>query len=124
MQRGKLFLLFGDGSLTACKPISDGDLAEYLADCLEDPRRWNRVLPIGGPGEVIAPRHRTVPCRQGGPGADRRYYATESMLLLNPDTGRYDAAATPTTGTETLFDYHKAVQAGVTTPERGDHAVF
>ena len=50
VKRGKPFLVFGDGTLTACKPISDGDLADYLADCLTDDRRWNRVLPIGGPG--------------------------------------------------------------------------
>ena len=56
VKRGKSFLVFGDGALTACKPISDGDLADYLADCLEDDRHWNRVLPIGGPGEAITPR--------------------------------------------------------------------
>ena len=55
VKRGKPFLVFGDGALTACKPISDDDLADYLADCLEDDRRWNRVLPIGGPGEAITP---------------------------------------------------------------------
>ncbi len=26
------------------------------ADGLQDDRRWNRVLPIGGPGEAITPR--------------------------------------------------------------------
>ncbi len=56
VKAGKPFLLFGDGSLTACKPISDEDLAEYLADCLHDPRLHNRVLPIGGPGPAITPR--------------------------------------------------------------------
>ena len=35
-----------------------------------------------------------------------RYYATESMLVLDPATGRYEADATPSTGTETLFDYY------------------
>jgi len=53
---GKPFLVFGDGSLTACKPIGDQDLAAYLADCLEDPSRWNRVLPVGGPGPARTPR--------------------------------------------------------------------
>lgn len=53
---GKPFLLLGDGTLTACKPISDGDLAEYLTGCLTDPERRGRVLPIGGPGEAITPR--------------------------------------------------------------------
>jgi divinyl chlorophyllide a 8-vinyl-reductase len=53
-----------------------------------------------------------------------RYYATESMLLLNPETGRYDAAATPSTGTETLFDFYADLVRGAVAPERGDHAVF
>ena len=56
VKRGKPFVMFGDGTLTACKPISDGDLADYLATCLDDVTRHNRVLPIGGPGEAITPR--------------------------------------------------------------------
>lgn len=56
MQRGRPFLVFGDGTLTACKPISDDDLADYIAGCLEDEGRWNRSLAIGGPGEAITPR--------------------------------------------------------------------
>lgn len=35
-----------------------------------------------------------------------RSYPTESMPVLNPATGRYDADATPPAGTETLFDFH------------------
>ena len=160
VKRGRPFLLFGDGTLTACKPISDGDLADYLAGCLEDNRRWNRVLPIGGPGEAITPRQQgealfavlgrkprfrhvpvalldviigalSVAARLAPSLADKaelarigRYYATESMLVLNPETGRYDAAATPSTGTETLFDFYKTLVAGGAAPERGDHAVF
>ena len=53
-----------------------------------------------------------------------RYYATESMLVLDPETGQYDAASTPSSGTETLFDYYRSVIAGDAVPERGDHAVF
>jgi divinyl chlorophyllide a 8-vinyl-reductase len=160
VKRGRPFLMFRDGTLTACKPISDGDLADYLADCLEDNRLWNRVLPIGGPGEAITPRQqgealfavlgrkprfRHVPvalldgiiaalsmaARVAPSLADKaelarigRYYATESMLVLNPETGRYDAAATPSTGTETLFDFYRALVSGGAAPERGDHAVF
>jgi divinyl chlorophyllide a 8-vinyl-reductase len=56
VRRGKPFLLFGDGKLTACKPISDADLGRYLADCLVDENRHNRILPIGGPGDAITPR--------------------------------------------------------------------
>jgi divinyl chlorophyllide a 8-vinyl-reductase len=160
VRRGKPFLVFGDGTLTSCKPISDGDLAIYLADCLHDERRMNRVLPIGGPGRAITPREqgeflfgllrrpprfRRVPLAMmdgivnllGAVGrvvpsaADKaefarigRYYATESMLVLNPETGRYDADATPGTGNETLFDYYTSVFAGAAAVERGDHAVF
>ncbi|WP_291829996.1 NAD(P)H-binding protein [Bosea sp. (in: a-proteobacteria)] len=160
VRAGKPFLLFGDGTLTACKPISDGDLADFIAGCLDDASRWNRILPIGGPGEAITPRQqgealfallgrpprfRQVPVALldaiiGGlslAGAllpslaakaelarIGRYYATESMLVLDPRTGRYDAAATPSTGTETLFDFYRAVLGGAAAPERGDHAVF
>ena len=160
VRQGKPFLVFGDGKRTACKPISDGDLAAYLADCLDDDRRWNRVLPIGGPGPAITPlqqgerlfalldlppRFRHVPVRMldviiAGLGAAGRivpalaekaelarigrYYATESMLVLDPATGRYDADATPSTGSEMLFDFYAALASGAVAPERGDHAVF
>jgi divinyl chlorophyllide a 8-vinyl-reductase len=53
-----------------------------------------------------------------------RYYATESMLVLDPRTGLYDAEATPSTGSETLFDFYRSVLAGGASPERGDHAIF
>ncbi|KQP18496.1 epimerase [Pseudorhodoferax sp. Leaf267] len=56
VRRGQPYLVFGDGRLTACKPISDADLADYLVGCLHDASRWNRVLPIGGPGAAITPR--------------------------------------------------------------------
>jgi divinyl chlorophyllide a 8-vinyl-reductase len=56
VQQGKPFLVFGDGTLTACKPISDDDLGTYLAGCLNDSSRHRRILPIGGPGPAITPR--------------------------------------------------------------------
>lgn len=55
VRKGKSFLLFGDGQLTACKPISDQDLGNYLAQCVSDPALHNRILPIGGPGPAITP---------------------------------------------------------------------
>jgi divinyl chlorophyllide a 8-vinyl-reductase len=160
VKRGKPFLVFGDGTLTACKPISDDDLGDYLAGCLDDASRCNRVLPIGGPGPAITPRQqgehlfallgrpprfRQVPVGLldaivgvlGAAGrvlpraAEKaelarigRYYATESMLVLDPLTGRYDADATPSTGSQTLFDYYARLVSGDAMPERGDHAVF
>jgi divinyl chlorophyllide a 8-vinyl-reductase len=160
VKQGKPFLVFGDGTLTACKPISDDDLGDYLATCLHDPSRHNRVLPIGGPGDAITPRQqgeqlfallgrpprfrqmpvalldliigvlatagRLVPALAAKAELARiaRYYATESMLVLDPLTGRYDAAATPSTGSQTLFDFYAGLVRGQAAPERGDHAVF
>ncbi len=157
---GKPFLVFGDGTLTACKPLSDADLADYLADCLDRADRRNRVLPIGGPGNAITPRQqgehlfallgrepkfkhvpvalldvivktlaltgRVLPAAAAKAELARigRYYATESMLVLNPDTGRYDADATPSTGSQTLFAHYADLLQGRATNERGDHAVF
>ena len=160
VMRGQPYLLFGDGRLTACKPISDADLAAYLAGCLDDPSRHDRVLPIGGPGAAITPREqgehlfallgraprfrqvpvglldviigvlatagRVVPALAAKAELARigRYYATESMLVHDPATGHCDAAATPSTGTETLFDFYAGLVSGAVAPERGDHAVF
>ncbi len=56
VQKGRPYLIFGDGTLTACKPISDQDLAKYLANCLDDQRLQNAILPIGGPGPAMTPR--------------------------------------------------------------------
>ncbi len=52
---GKPFMVFGNGELTRCKPISDNDLAVYLVDCLNDSSRWSQTLVIGGPGPAISP---------------------------------------------------------------------
>jgi divinyl chlorophyllide a 8-vinyl-reductase len=160
VKKGKPFLLFGDGRLTACKPISDDDLGDFIASCIDDQQRHNRILPIGGPGAAITPkeqgeklfallgkevRFKQVPVALldaiifilSGLGrlipslADKaelarigRYYATESMLVWDAQKGVYDAAATPSTGEETLFDYYAELIAGTAELERGDHAVF
>ena len=161
VKRGKPFLVFGDGALTACKPISEADLARFLADCLDDPAKRNAVLPIGGPGPAITPkqqgailfdllgrpaRYRSVPIwlmdgiiaalRVGGlvfPSLAAkaefarigRFYATESMLALNPATGIYDADRTPSYGEDTLRDFYaRALHEGLAGQELGDHALF
>ncbi|MEL7463403.1 MAG: NAD(P)H-binding protein [Pseudomonadota bacterium] len=56
VKAGKPFLIFGDGRLTACKPISDADLGDYLVRSLSDPSMENLTLPIGGSGPAITPR--------------------------------------------------------------------
>ncbi len=56
VKAGKPFLLFGDGTLTSCKPISDRDLARYIVNCLDDATKHNAILPVGGPGPAQTPR--------------------------------------------------------------------
>jgi divinyl chlorophyllide a 8-vinyl-reductase len=55
VRAGRAFLVFGDGRLTACKPVSDRDLAAFIVECLSHTERHNRILPIGGPGPAITP---------------------------------------------------------------------
>jgi divinyl chlorophyllide a 8-vinyl-reductase len=160
VKRGKPFLVFGNGELTACKPISDADLAHYLVDCLDNPQRHNRVLPIGGPGDAITPKQqgeqlfallgqpprfkhvpvvmldvivavlgalgRVVPALAAKAELAKigRYYATESMLVWDAEHGCYDAAATPSTGQDTLQDHCARLLRGDVTVDRGEHAVF
>ncbi len=56
VRAGRPYLLLGDGSLTACKPISERDLAYFVADCLHDETKHDAILPIGGPDPAITPR--------------------------------------------------------------------
>lgn len=160
VRKGKSFLLFGDGTLTSCKPISDADLADYLVGCLTEQTRHNSILPIGGPGPAITPLEQgeylfaktgrkpkftnvpvaffsviigalsglgvVIPALRDKAELARigRYYATESMLVLNPETGEYDAAVTPSTGSDTLFDFYDQLLSSDDSVDRGDHAVF
>ncbi|MEI8033504.1 MAG: NAD(P)-dependent oxidoreductase [Chlorobiaceae bacterium] len=56
VKKGKPYIMFGNGELTACKPISEADLARFIADCIETPEQQNRIMPIGGPGKAISAR--------------------------------------------------------------------
>lgn len=145
VRSGKPFLLFGDGELTRCKPISDRDLARFIADSVHSEARYGTILPIGGPGPAISlreqggilfeetgrkPRFRSISpglfiaaSRVLGLGAPfsawfaekseyariAHYYATESMLVLDPETGAYDADATPEFGEDTLREHYRAL---------------
>ncbi len=55
VQAGRPYLLFGDGRLTSCTPISDRDLGRFIARCLSDADKRNAILPIGGPGPALTP---------------------------------------------------------------------
>ena len=158
--KGRPFLVFADGKLTACKPISDADLGRFLALTLTDPDKRNRILPIGGPGPAITPLDQAAMLERltGQPVRIKRvpvalmhgivglltalgtlsprlkakaqlarigrYYATQSMLLWNSSTQRYDAEATPEFGTDRLEDHYAAMLRGEVADDRGAHAIF
>ena len=160
VRRGQAYWVLGQGRLTACKPISDADLADYLVGCLHDPQRHNRVLPIGGPGPALTPidqaqalsqllgqpvriKHMPVavlqaiastlgllgrfsePLRaQSELARIGLYYATESMLVWDPQAQRYDADATPEHGQDTLIEFYESVLKKNERIHLGDHAVF
>ena len=48
VKTGKPYVMFGDGTLASCKPISEADLASFIADCVQQEDKVNQVLPIGG----------------------------------------------------------------------------
>lgn len=157
---GKPFLAFADGKRTACKPISDRDLATFVVHSLSDPDCRNAICPIGGPGPAITPIDqarmletllgRSVPVRTLPVGAMKAiiaalrlagavspkaaekaelariglFYGTHSMLVRNAESGQYDAAATPETGSDLLLDHYRALLAGDITHDLADHAVF
>jgi divinyl chlorophyllide a 8-vinyl-reductase len=144
----KPFLIFGDGNLTRCKPISDDDLARFIASAIDNPAMRDRILPIGGPGPAISlkeqgellfrlagkpPKFKSVSPKIftfterllalaapfSGWFAEKaeyariaRYYATESMLVLNPETGAYSAELTPEFGSETLESHYRTLMRG------------
>ncbi|MEM1176224.1 MAG: NAD(P)H-binding protein [Pseudomonadota bacterium] len=161
VQSGKPFMVFGDGTLTACKPIGEADLADYLIDCIDRPERHERILPIGGPGAALTPidqatilfrlldrepKFRRVPVAVLGAAATvlgtlghisrvarskaelariGRYYATESMLVWDDKQQRYDADATPSTGSRTLEDHYRYVlENGLAGHEAQEHRLF
>lgn len=157
---GKPYLLFGDGEATACKPISDRDLAAYMVSSLTNLKLQNRVLPIGGPGPAITPKaqaerlfemvgrephYKHVPFAlmdavsfvlrgfsifvpslktKAALAGIGRYYARESMLHLDPESGEYNSDATPSTGSDTLFDYYAELVAAGKGVDLKEHAVF
>ncbi|PNW88749.1 hypothetical protein CHLRE_01g042800v5 [Chlamydomonas reinhardtii] len=53
VKKGNPYVMFGDGNLAACKPISEADLASFIADCVTEQNKVNKVLPIGGPSKAF-----------------------------------------------------------------------
>ncbi|KAJ4823079.1 hypothetical protein Tsubulata_009605 [Turnera subulata] len=156
---GKPYVMFGDGKLCACKPISEEDLASFIADCVLSEDKINQVLPIGGPGKALTPLEqgemlfrllgrepkflkvpigimdfaiglldflvKIFPSLEDAAefGKIGRYYAAESMLLLDPETGDYSAEKTPSYGSDTLEEFFERVlREGMAGQELGEQA--
>eukprot|EP00892_Ulva_mutabilis_P005277 jgi/Ulvmu1/3120/UM015_0160.1 len=161
VKKGGPYVMFGDGHLAACKPISEEDLAAFMGDCVLEEDKVNKVLPIGGPGEAMDPVQQAdvlfkligsepktlkVPVgimdfvigtldglgklfpnlkEAAEFGRIGKYYATESMLVYDDKTGKYDADATPSYGKETLeMFFDRVLKEGLGGQELGDQAVW
>lgn len=161
VQSGKPYVMFGDGKLCACKPISEQDLASFIADCALREDKVNKVLPIGGPGKALTPLEqgemlfrllrkepkflkvpigimdfvigildilvKVFPSLEDAAefGKIGRYYAAESMLVLNPETGEYSAEKTPSYGKATLEEFFERVlREGMAGQELGEQTII
>lgn len=158
---GKPYVMFGDGKLCACKPISEQDLASFIADCVLKEDKINQILPIGGPGKALTPLEqgemlfklvgkepkflkvpigimdfaiaildflvKIFPSMEDAAefGKIGRYYAAESMLILDPDTGEYSAEKTPSYGTDSLEEFFaRVLREGMAGQELGEQSIF
>ncbi|XP_042475147.1 divinyl chlorophyllide a 8-vinyl-reductase, chloroplastic [Macadamia integrifolia] len=161
VKEGKPYVMFGDGKLCACKPISEKDLAKFIADCVLSKDKINQVLPIGGPGKALTPLEqgemlfrlvgkepkflkvpigimdfaigvldflvKIFPSMEDAAefGKIGRYYAAESMLVLDPETEEYNAEKTPSYGKDTLEDFfEKVIREGMAGQELGEQTIF
>lgn len=151
---GSPYVMFGDGTSVRCKPISEDDLASFMADCFWDAEKKNKTLPVGGPGNALSfkeqgellfslvgrePSFICVPYAVFDfvqaildfiaglfPGQSDlaeygrigRYYAEQSMLVLDPATGEYSAELTPSYGRTDLRAFlTEALEEGSTKME-------
>lgn len=158
---GKPYVMFGDGKLCACKPISEADLASFIVDCVLSEDKINQMLPIGGPGKALTPLEqgeilfkflgkepkflkvpieimdfaigaldflvKIFPSLEDAAefGKIGRYYAAESMLVWDPETGKYDADRTPSYGKDTLEEFfEKVLKEGMAGQELGEQTIF
>lgn len=161
VKEGKPYVMFGDGKLCACKPISEADLASFIADCVLSKDKINKILPIGGPGRALTPLEqgemlfklvgkepkflkvpigimdfaigvldflvKIFPSMEDAAefGKIGRYYAAESMLVLDPETGEYSAEQTPSYGKDTLEEFFaRVLREGMAGQELGEQTIF
>ncbi|KAI5447438.1 hypothetical protein KIW84_015046, partial [Lathyrus oleraceus] len=158
---GKPYVMFGDGKLCACKPISEQDLASFIVDCVMSEDKVNKILPIGGPGKALTPLEqgeilfkllgkepkflkvpigimdfaigvldflvKVFPSLEDAAefGKIGRYYAAESMLILDPETGEYSDEKTPSYGNDTLEEFFgRVLREGMAGQELGEQNIF
>ncbi len=145
---GNPYVMFGDGQICKANAISEADLAIVMADCITNKDRWNKILPVGGPGKPVTPLEQSQilfdlfglqPKYIKVPIAvfDVIVSAIEFMSKFFPslvDTaefakiGRYYATedmVAPSYGTTTLKDFFEDVaKNGLKGQELGDQAVF
>jgi len=57
IKKGKSFLVFGNGELTTCKPISARDLSNFLIGFVLRKKAENKIHLVGGSGPPISPKH-------------------------------------------------------------------
>lgn len=62
VQQGAPFVMFGDGEVTRCNPISEADLATYLIDSIKDKKRVNKIINLGGPDEPLTMKKQGEVC--------------------------------------------------------------
>ncbi|KAK8954628.1 hypothetical protein KSP39_PZI001742 [Platanthera zijinensis] len=158
---GKPYVMFGDGRLCSCKPISEEDLAAFIADCVVEESKAGRILPVGGPGKALTPLEqgeilfrllgrkpkflkvpigvmdfavgalellaKVFPAMEDAAEYGRigRYYAAESMLVIDPATGEYSADKTPGYGKDTLEEFFaRVIRDGMAGQELGEQSIF
>lgn len=74
IQQGAPFVMFGDGEVTRCNPISEADLATYIIDCIKLPERKNKIINLGGPDEPLTMK------KQGEVSLIVLYYCVDCCL--------------------------------------------
>ncbi|MCA2978224.1 MAG: NAD(P)H-binding protein [Myxococcaceae bacterium] len=122
-RHGQVLIVAGPGPA-----ITPRQQAELLARALDVPLKLRAVPPwlMDVVVAVLSALGALVPALADKAEFARigRYYATESMLVLDPETGTYRDELTPSYGTETLAAFYARVaRDGVRGHELGDHAV-
>lgn len=148
VKKGNPYVMFGDGQVCKANAISEPDLAAMMADCIIMPDRYNKILPVGGPGAPVTPLEQSkilfdlfglepkyikVPVALfdviiGGIDLAANFFPKLKDTAEFARIGRYYATEDmvgPSYGTTTLRDFFKEVaEKGLVGQELGDQAIF